>query len=66
MTLHSSAPWLDDPEAFRVGMAAIHDGVASQIDAIEAAMTGAGELDGPAQQLPWAGEDLVFRLPSFN
>ena len=28
-----------DPEAFRVGMAAIHDGAASLIDAIEAAMT---------------------------
>ena len=33
------AGWLDDPEAFRVGMAAIHDGAASLIDAIEAAMT---------------------------
>jgi hypothetical protein len=32
-----------DPEAFRVGMAAIHDGAASLIDAIEAAMTEAGE-----------------------
>jgi hypothetical protein len=29
------AAWLDDPEAFRVGMAAIHDGAASFIDAIE-------------------------------
>ena len=34
-----------DPEAFRVGMAAIHDGAASLIDAIEAAMTDAGELE---------------------
>src|SRR3954447_13884913 len=34
-----------DPEAFLVGMAAIHDGAASLIDAIEAAMTGAGELE---------------------
>ena len=39
------AGWLDDPEAFRVGMAAIHDGAASLIDAIEAAMTDAGELE---------------------
>ena len=38
------AGWLDDPEAFRVGMAAIHDGAASLIDAIEAAMTDAGEV----------------------
>ena len=34
-----------DPEAFRVGMAAIHDSAASLIDAIEAAMTDAGELE---------------------
>jgi antirestriction protein ArdC len=39
------AGWLDDPEAFRVGMAAIHDGAASLIDAIEAAMIGAGEFE---------------------
>ena len=39
------AGWLDDPEAFRVGMAAIHDGAASLIDAIEAATTDAGELE---------------------
>ena len=39
------AGWLDDPEAFRVGMAAIHDGASSVIDAIEAAMTDAGELE---------------------
>ena len=37
--------WLDDPEAFRLGMATIHDGAASLIDAIEAAMTDTGELD---------------------
>jgi antirestriction protein ArdC len=29
------AGWLDDSEAFRLGMAAIHDGAASLIDAIE-------------------------------
>jgi antirestriction protein ArdC len=34
-----------DPEAFRVGMAAIHDGAASVIDAIEEAMTGPDELE---------------------
>ena len=48
MTLRSVddvAGWLDDPEAFRVGMAAIHDGAASRIDAIDAAMTNAGELE---------------------
>ena len=39
------AGWLDDPEAFRVGMAAIHDGAAGLIDAIEAAMPDAGELE---------------------
>jgi hypothetical protein len=38
------AGWLDDPEAFHVGMAAIHSGAASLIDAIETAMTDAGEL----------------------
>jgi hypothetical protein len=32
-----------EPEAFRVGMAAIHDGAASLIDAIEAAMIEAVE-----------------------
>jgi hypothetical protein len=37
------ADWLDDPAAFRIGMAAIHGGAASLIDAIEAAMTEAGE-----------------------
>src|SRR5215213_3333927 len=36
------AGWLDDPEAFHLGMAAIHDGAASLIDATEAAMTDAG------------------------
>ena len=44
-------PWYD-PEAFRVGMAAIHDGAASLIDAIEAAMTDAGELDPAASSHP--------------
>jgi hypothetical protein len=39
------AGWLDDPEAFRVDMAAIHDGAASLIDAIEAAVTDTGELE---------------------
>lgn len=34
-----------DPEAFRLGMAAIHDGAAAMIDAIEAAKTEAGELE---------------------
>jgi hypothetical protein len=34
-----------DPEAFRVGMAAIHDGAASLIDAIDAAMTDASEFE---------------------
>jgi hypothetical protein len=34
-----------DPEAFRVGMTAIHDGAASMIDAIEAAMADAGEVE---------------------
>jgi hypothetical protein len=34
-----------DPAAFRVGMAAIHDGAASLIDAIEAAMADAGEVE---------------------
>jgi hypothetical protein len=37
-----------DPEAFRVGMAAIHDGAASLIDAIEAAITDAGKLEPAA------------------
>jgi hypothetical protein len=41
------AGWLDDPEAFRVGMAAIRASASSLIDAIElaAAMTDTGELD---------------------
>jgi hypothetical protein len=33
-----------DPEAFRISIAAIHEGAASLIDAIEAVMTGAGEI----------------------
>jgi hypothetical protein len=48
MTLRSVdyvAGWLDDPEAFRMGMVAIHDGTASLIDAIDAAMSDAGELE---------------------
>jgi antirestriction protein ArdC len=48
MTLRSVdyvAGWLDDPEAFRMGMVAIHDGAASLIDAIDAAMSDAGELE---------------------
>ena len=36
---------MDDPEAFRAGMVAIHDGAATLIDAIEAAMTDADELE---------------------
>ncbi|MCC2628250.1 MAG: hypothetical protein K0S14_1900 [Thermomicrobiales bacterium] len=39
------AGWLDDQEAFRTGMAAIHDSAASLIDAIEAAMTDASEVE---------------------
>jgi antirestriction protein ArdC len=36
---HYVATWLDDPEAFRVGMAAIHDGAAALIDIIESALS---------------------------
>ncbi|MCC6792740.1 MAG: hypothetical protein IT336_13695, partial [Thermomicrobiales bacterium] len=39
------ASWLDDPESFRVGMAAIHDGAAALIDAIEEALTLETALD---------------------
>ena len=39
------AGWMDDPEAFRIGMAAIHDGAASLIDAIADAMTDDGEFN---------------------
>jgi hypothetical protein len=39
------AGWLDDPEASRAAMAAILDGAASLIDAMEAAMTDAGESE---------------------
>ena len=39
------AGWLDDPEAFRTGMAAIRDSAASLIDAIEAAVVDCGEFD---------------------
>ncbi|MCD6031965.1 MAG: hypothetical protein K0S78_4147, partial [Thermomicrobiales bacterium] len=34
-SVDDDAGWLDDQEAFRVGMAAIHDAAASRIDAIE-------------------------------
>jgi antirestriction protein ArdC len=34
-----------DPDSCRVGMAAIHDGAAALIDAIQAAMTDAGEIE---------------------
>jgi hypothetical protein len=51
ITLHSVGyvagwghPQGHDPEAFRVGISAIHCGAAYPIDAIEAAMTDAGEL----------------------
>ena len=36
---HYVATWLDDPEAFRVGMAAIHDGAAALIDVAESALS---------------------------
>ena len=36
---------MDDPEAFKFGMAAIHGGAASLIDANEAALEDAGELE---------------------
>jgi hypothetical protein len=39
------ATWLDDPSGFKTGMAAIHDGAASLIDAIEALLPHAGEVD---------------------
>jgi hypothetical protein len=39
------AGWIEDPEAFRLGMAAIHDGAAGLIDAIEAAVSDAGALE---------------------
>jgi hypothetical protein len=37
--------WLDDPDGLKAGMAAIHDGAASLIDAIEALLPEAGEVD---------------------
>jgi hypothetical protein len=43
-TFDNFAGWLDDPEAFRAGMAAIHSGAASLIDAIEVAMVDAEEV----------------------
>ena len=39
------AGWLDDPDAFQSGMAAIHDGAASLIDAIEALLPEADGVD---------------------
>jgi hypothetical protein len=39
------AGWLDDPDGFKTGMAAIHDGAASSIDAIEALLPDADEFD---------------------
>jgi antirestriction protein ArdC len=41
---HYVATWLDDPEAFRSGMAAIHDGAAALIDVIESALADADTL----------------------
>jgi hypothetical protein len=40
-----AAGWLDDPDGFKSGMAAIHDGAASLIDAIEPLLTDADEVD---------------------
>jgi hypothetical protein len=42
---HYAASWLEDPAAFRRGMAAIHDGAASLIDAIEEHLLAADEVD---------------------
>jgi len=39
------AGWLDDPEAFCLGMTAIHDGAAVLTDAIETSMTDSGKLE---------------------
>jgi antirestriction protein ArdC len=39
------AGWLDDSDGFKTGMAAIHDGAASLIDAIEALLTDVDEVD---------------------
>jgi hypothetical protein len=39
------AGWLDDPDGFKAGMAAIHDRAAALIDAIEAILPNADELD---------------------
>jgi hypothetical protein len=39
---HYVATWLEDPGAFKFGMAAIHDGAASLIDALAAASLPAG------------------------
>jgi antirestriction protein ArdC len=48
MTLRSAhyvADWLHDPDGFKVGMAAIHDGAASLIDAIETLLFDTDEVD---------------------
>jgi hypothetical protein len=42
------ACWLDDPDGFKAGMAAIHDGAASPIDAIEALLPDVREFDRAA------------------
>jgi hypothetical protein len=39
------AGWLDDPDGFKTGMAAIHAGAASLIDATEALLPDADEVD---------------------
>jgi hypothetical protein len=39
------AGWLDDPDGFKTGMAAIHDGAASLIDAIETLLPDADEVE---------------------
>jgi antirestriction protein ArdC len=42
------ASWLDDPAAFRAGMAAIHDGAAALIDAVDATLAQDGAYDRAA------------------
>jgi hypothetical protein len=41
---HDVAGWLDDPDAFKLGMAAIHAAAASLIDAIDSAIVPADSL----------------------
>ena len=41
------AGWLDDPDGFKAGMAAIHDGAASLIDSIEALLADAERVTWP-------------------